>query len=183
MNALTIPLIAIGLAMDAMAVSIASGTAMKGVRIRDALRMAGFFGGFQIGMPVIGYSAGVALSYVISGVDHWIAFFLLSFIGCRMIYESTKAGVKPINPLGLQALVMLSIATSIDALGTGVTFVFADIPLIEAVMVIGAVTFALSFGGLYLGDRMGRMFENVVEVIGGLVLIGIGLKILIEHLC
>jgi len=182
MNTFTIPLIAVGLAMDAFAVSIASGIVMKRVRVSDALKIAVFFGGFQVGMPVIGWSAGVALSYVISGIDHWIAFCLLSFIGCRMIYEATKVSLKLVNPLGLRPLVILSIATSIDALATGVTFVFAKIPLIQAVAFIGAVTFALSFVGIYMGDRMGRVFGNIAEVIGGVVLIGIGLKILVEHL-
>ncbi len=182
MNAHTILPIAVGLAMDAMAVSIASGIAIKRIRIRDALKMAGFFGGFQVGMPVIGWSAGIALSYVIAGVDHWIAFFLLTFIGCRMIYESRRAGPNQVDPMCLRALLMLSVATSIDALGAGVTFVFAGIPIVQAVLVIGAVTFALSLAGLYVGDRMGRVFENVVGVIGGLILIGIGLKMLVEHL-
>lgn len=182
MNTFTIPLIAVGLAMDAFAVSIASGIVIKRVRIRDAFKIAVFFGGFQVGMPVVGWSAGVVLSYVISGIDHWIAFSLLSFIGCRMIYESTKVGLKHVDPLDLRPLFMLSVATSIDALATGVTFVFAKIPLIQAVAFIGAVTFALSFVGVYMGDKMGRMFENMAEVIGGLVLIGIGLKILVDHL-
>jgi putative Mn2+ efflux pump MntP len=178
---ITIVLIAVGLAMDAVAVSIASGMVVRPMRIGYALRTAAFFGGFQAGMPIIGWSGGLALSYLISGVDHWIAFGLLTFIGCRMIYESRKVGSKEVKPLNLHTLLILSVATSIDALGVGITFPFVEISIFTAVAIIGAVTFALSFVAVYVGNRMGHMFESVVEAAGGLVLIAIGARMLLEN--
>ncbi|MCK4597644.1 manganese efflux pump, partial [bacterium] len=126
MNIVTIVFVAFGLAMDAFAVSIASGVAIKNLRINHAFRIALFFGLFQAVMPVIGWLAGIGLKDFICGVDHWIAFGLLSMIGCKMIYESTKLETerKNINPLNISVLLMLSIATSIDALAVGVSFAF-----------------------------------------------------------
>ncbi len=182
MHIVTIWFIAFGLAMDALAVSIATGMTIGRPDRSQALRVAAFFGSFQVGMPIIGWSAGFALSYIITGIDHWIAFCLLAFIGCKMIYESTRREGKRPDPPSITSLLGLSVATSIDALGAGVTFVFADIPLIMALVTIGTVTFVLSFIGVYLGHRIGRVFESIVETAGGVVLIAIGVKILLDHL-
>ena len=184
MDFLTVTLIAVGLAMDCFAVAITSGIAIQQLKINHALRIALFFGGFQALMPVIGWLAGVGLRDFISNIDHWIAFGLLSAIGLKMIYESRKlAGDKGnLDPLNLYVLATLSLATSIDALAVGVSFAFLQIPLISSVLLIDIITFLISFGGVFIGNRTGHFFENKMELVGGLVLIGIGLKILVEHL-
>ncbi|MBS3906180.1 MAG: manganese efflux pump [Syntrophaceae bacterium] len=184
MDFLTLLLIAFGLAMDAFAVSISKGMTIKRQRANHALRIGIFFGSFQAMMPLIGWSAGLTLRDLISGVDHWIAFGLLSLIGCKMIYESTKreGQKKEAGPLNLLTLLVLSIATSIDALAVGISFALLNILIVTPILVIGTVTFALSFLGVLIGNRIGRFFEKKIEVIGGLILIGIGVKILIEHL-
>jgi len=176
--------IALGLAADAFAVSVASGMAIEKVRISSALKIAIFFGSFQAIMPLIGWLGGLTLRGFIAGLDHWIAFGLLSFIGCRMIYESIRIESSPrkINPLNTYALLMLSVATSIDALAVGVSFAFLKIFVPVAIIVIGIVTFLLSFFGTFIGDRFGRFFERQIETAGGLILVGIGTKILVEHL-
>jgi len=184
MHILTIVFIAFGLAMDALAVSIASGVAIKRLRIEHAVKIALFFGTFQAVMPIIGWLAGISLKDFISGVDHWIAFGLLSLIGCKMIYESMKlkADKKQINPLNLHVLIIFSIATSIDALAVGVSFAFLQIAIITPVFIIGMITFGLSFAGVFVGNKLGHFFEQKIEFVGGLILIGIGIKILVEHL-
>ncbi|TES91955.1 MAG: manganese efflux pump [Candidatus Cloacimonadota bacterium] len=184
MSIITIIFIAFGLAIDAFAVSVTSGITIKNLRINNALKIAVFFGLFQAVMPVIGWLTGLSLRDFISGVDHWIAFGLLSLIGCKMIYESTKIGSskKEINPLNVYVLLILSIATSIDALAIGVSFAFLQLSIATPVIVIGTVTFLLSFLGVFVGNRFGHFFENKIEIAGGLVLIGIGIKILVEHL-
>jgi len=184
MDFLTITFIATGLAMDCFAVSITSGIAIKNLRINYALQIALFFGSFQAIMPVIGWFAGRGLRDFISGVDHWVAFGLLGLIGLKMIYESTKleSDKKEINPLNIYVLSMLSIATSIDALAVGVSFAFLKISLVTSIVIIGTITFILSFIGVFVGNRTGHFFENKIELAGGLILIGIGTKILLEHL-
>jgi len=181
---MTIIAIAFGLAMDAFAVSITSGITIKNLRINNALKIALFFGLFQAIMPVIGWLAGLSLKDFISEIDHWIAFGLLSFIGCKMIYESItlQSNEKQIDPLNVYVLLMLSVATSIDALAVGVSFAFLKVSIVTPVVIIGTVTFLLSYLGVYIGDRIGHFFENKIEIAGGLLLIGIGLKILIESL-
>ena len=170
--------------MDAFAVSNSRGITIKNPRIEQALKIAIFFGAFQAIMPVIGWLAGLGLRELIAQVDHWIAFGLLFLIGCRMIYESTKArsDKKMLNPLSLGVLVLLSVATSIDALAAGVSLAFLKISILLPVIIIGIVTLLLSFLGVFVGDRSGHLFQNKAEFAGGLVLIGIGTKILIEHL-
>lgn len=184
MDFISIILIAVGLAMDSFAVSITSGITLKQIRIRDAAKIALFFGLFQAGMPVLGWLAGSGLADLVSEVDHWIAFGLLSFIGGRMIYESVKKeeSKKEVNPLGIYVLLMFSIATSIDALAVGVSFAFLGVYILNPIIVIGVITFLLSFVGVYAGDRFGQILKNKVKIAGGFILIGIGLKILIEHL-
>ena len=183
MNFLTVFIIAIGLAMDAFAVSIASGISLKKCCISNAARIALSFGLFQALMPILGWIAGQTLRSSISHVDHWIAFGLLAFIGGKMIYESRQIdSCKRTDPLQPGTLLLLSIATSIDALAVGFSLAILNVHLFLPVLVIGIVTFVLSFIGVYLGDRIGHICEKQVELIGGLVLIGIGVKILIEHL-
>jgi len=135
-------------------------------------------------MPLIGWSAGLSFRDFISGIDHWIAFGLLSLIGCKMIYESSKMEVnsKKIDPLNVYVLLMLSIATSIDALAVGLSLSFLNVSIALPAIIIGVVTFLLSIFGVYLGNRFGHYFERKIEIIGGLILIGIGIRILINHL-
>jgi putative Mn2+ efflux pump MntP len=135
-------------------------------------------------MPIIGWLAGLSLRDYISAIDHWIAFGLLSFIGCKMIYESitVQSSKKEINPLNVYVLLVLSVATSIDALAVGVSFAFLKVSIVTPVIIIGTVTFLLSYLGVYIGDRIGHFFENKIEIAGGILLIGIGIKILVEGL-
>jgi putative Mn2+ efflux pump MntP len=179
----TILLIALGLAMDAFAVSIAHGMTLKTLRNGNALKMAAFFGSFQAVMPVLGWLAGLSLLDLISGVDHWAAFGLLFFIGCKMIYESFKTtpNEKEQKTLTLSILLMLSVATSIDALAVGLSFAFLKIAIAIPIVIIGAVTFLLSFLGVTFGNKFGKFLGNKIEIVGGLVLVTIGMKILLEH--
>lgn len=185
MNILTIIIIAIGLAMDAFAVSIASGTFYKKPQKSHAFRLALAFGGFQAIMPLIGWLAGLGLKNVITDYDHWVAFTLLTVIGFKMIYESFK--IKQVQKksaeLSNTMLLILAVATSIDALAVGVTFGFL-LPgsVILAVVIIGIITFVFSYTGFYIGKSFGHFFETGIEALGGLILIGIGSKILFEHL-
>jgi putative Mn2+ efflux pump MntP len=181
---ITILAIAFGLAMDAFAVSIASGTTIKQLKLEHALRIALFFGGFQAFMPVLGWLAGGAVSEVVKSVDHWIIFGILGFIGGKMIYESRrmKEDEDKFDYTKVSVLLFLSLATSIDALAVGFSFAFLDISIIKPIAVIGGVTFLLSLLGVYLGDRFGHLFESGIEVIGGGLLIGVGIKVLVEHL-
>jgi putative Mn2+ efflux pump MntP len=180
----SILLLAVGLSLDALAVSLCSGLAVPRVRLSHALKMASFFGGFQMLMPVLGWFAGYGLRRFITGVDHWIAFGLLLLVGGRMIYEALhedSCEARP-DPFRWATLFALAVATSIDALAVGVTLSFLTTSLVVPVAIIGAVTFALSFGGVLAGRRIGGVLGNKVEIAGGVILIGIGLKILIEHL-
>lgn len=176
--------IAFGLAMDAFAVSIASGITIKHLKIRNALTIATWFGSFQAFMPLIGWLAGLSLRTFISGVDHWIAFGLLNGIGLKMIYESCKVESieRQMNPLNVFVLLVLSVATSIDALAVGLSLSFLKIAIAVPAIVIGTVTFLLTLLGVFVGNRFGHFFEKKIEILGGLILIGIGIKILIEHL-
>jgi putative Mn2+ efflux pump MntP len=184
MNLFEFVFVAVGLAMDSFAVSVTSGATTKNLRINGALKMAMLFGLFQAGMPIIGWLAGLGAIEFISGVDHWIAFGLLGLIGCRMIYESFKIEPKKeeINYLSVYVLLMLSVATSIDALAVGLSFAFLRIFIAIPIIVIGIVTFVLSFLGVFAGNRFGNFFGKRIETVGGLILIGIGIKILFEHL-
>lgn len=181
---ITTTFVAFGLAMDAFAVSVSRGITVRHLKIDQALRIALFFGSFQAIMPVIGWLAGLSLRDFISDFDHWIAFGLLSFIGCKMIYEAfgMEEEKKEANPLNVSVLLVLSVATSIDALAVGVSFAFLKISIVTPVLVIGIVTFLLSFLGASVGNRLGHFFEKKIEILGGLILIGIGVKILVDHL-
>jgi putative Mn2+ efflux pump MntP len=184
MHWVMIIVIAVGLAMDAFAVSIVSGSTYKQLHIRHALRMAAFFGGFQAFMPLIGSLAGLSLKEYITTYDHWIAFGLLSAVGGKMIYESFK--IKSVednpDPSSILVLLVLSVATSIDALAIGVTLSLITSSIALAVVIIGLTTFVLSYFGVLIGKRFGHFFENKIEILGGLILIAIGVKILVEHL-
>ncbi len=184
MDTVAILFIAFGLAMDAFAVSVTSGFAIKTLKINHALRIATSFGVFQAIMPLIGWLAGFGLRDFISGVDHWVAFGLLSVIGVKMIIESTKmkSAEKKADPLNIYVLLILSVATSIDALAVGLTLSVLKTAVITPALIIGVVTFILSFIGVYIGDRFGHFFESKIEVAGGLILIIIGAKILFEHI-
>lgn len=180
----TIILIALGLSLDAFAVSIASGVTIKRLRFKHALIIAAFFGGFQAAMPIAGWQAGVSLRSLIQEVDHWLAFSFLTVIGCKMIYESSRCrlGGERFDPLTISALFLLSLATSIDALVVGLSLSFLKVTIWIPALIIGAITFFLSLFGVFIGDRCGHFFENKIQATGGLILIAIGLKILLEHL-
>jgi putative Mn2+ efflux pump MntP len=182
MDVITLFAIAISLALDAFSVAIASGIETKNQTKSAALKMATSFGAFQAFMPLIGWSAGIELLDLISGFDHWAAFIILAVIGFKMIYEALKQEKTQKKPLNLYTLLFLSIATSIDALAAGLSFAFLKISILMAITVIGTVTFALSLLGASFGKKLGNTFSDKVEVTGGLILIGIGTKIVIEHL-
>jgi putative Mn2+ efflux pump MntP len=184
LDVLTVVLIAVGLAMDAFAVSIASGMTITRNRRRAGFLTAAFFGGFQMLMPVIGWAVGLSLADLISSVDHWIAFGLLAFIGVKMIYEGTKKEEErqSATELKMHSLLILSVATSIDALMVGLSFAFLQTSIALPIAAIGVVTFALSLIGFYFGNGLGKVFGHRIEIAGGVVLILIGVKILLEHL-
>lgn len=177
-------LIALALAMDAFAVSIASGITIRKARVKHALIMGAWFGSFQAIMPLLGWLAGLKLRGYISEIDHWVTFVLLSFIGGKMIYESFKiqAIEERTNPFASHVLFILALATSIDALATGLSFAVLKVEIFTPAVVIGVITFIMSFAGVLIGERGAHFFEKKIEFIGGLVLIGIGTKILLSHL-
>lgn len=183
--------ISVGLAMDAFAVSLTSGVIIKDLKIKNALKIGLFFGLFQCIMPILGWLAGINFSNYIKTFDHWIAFFLLGFIGAKMIYEalSTKKddSEDKINkdPLNNKLLFFLAIATSIDALAVGVFFAAGGenaLAILKDGLIIGVITFIISFAGVFLGKKFGSLFQKQAEIAGGIILIIIGVKILIEHL-
>ena len=185
MGIISIILIGVGLAMDAFSVSVTDGILLKKPTVFQAGKIAFFFGAFQFIMPCLGFLLGSAFKRYIEAFDHWIAFILLIFIGGKMIFEAIfkKEDDEEIkNPLSFITLLILAIATSIDALAVGVTFATISVPVVYASTVIGAVTFAISFAGVYIGSRCGDLFGNKSEIVGGLVLSAIGIKILVEHL-
>ncbi len=183
MNLLSILLIAVGLAMDAFAVSIICGLTLKKLQIKHAFTIAFSFGFFQGVMPVIGWLAGIGFKDFISNIDHWIAFGLLVVIGGKMIYESFKLepSVKS-RELGWYFLLFLSIATSIDAFTVGLSFSFLKVEIITPSCIIGAVTFVLSITGVVIGKKVGHLFERKIEAFGGAILILSGFKILLTHI-
>jgi putative Mn2+ efflux pump MntP len=175
-------LIAFGLAMDSFSVSIANGLATKTFKISKALTIALFFGLFQGLMPIFGWLAGESVADYISAFDHWIAFVLLTFIGVKMIYESiTEKPNKFLGVYSFKVILILSVATSIDALAVGLSYSFLGISIFFPAIIIGVITFLLSFFGVYMGRRFGKILKNRIEILGGLILVIIGLKILFEH--
>ena len=186
-------LIGVGLSMDAFAVSICKGLGMKRVNYRHALVIALFFGGFQALMPVIGWLLGSQFASLVTSVAHWIAFGLLAFIGGKMLWDALSQGGSDSegeadakakaahDRLDVRELLMLAVATSIDALAVGVTFAFLDVNIGAAVGIIGVTTFALSLVGVVVGNRFGARYEKPSTSLGGLVLIAIGVKTVLEH--
>lgn len=183
MSIFEIILIGVSLAMDAFAVSICKGLSMKKMNWKSAVIIALYFGAFQALMPVLGYLLGTTFSGFVESVDHWIAFVLLSIIGGNMIKESFSSEEEKRNDnVDVKTMLILSIATSIDALAVGVTFAFFKTNIILSISVIGLITFALSIIGVKIGNKFGDKFQNKAEFLGGVILIIIGIKILLEHL-
>lgn len=182
----TVILIALSLAMDAFSVSVTNGMCMKNIKIKEALLIAFVYGFFQFIMPMAGYFGAYILKDYIEKVDHWIAFVILFFIGFKMITEAIeelkeKSECK-IKDISFKVLIIQGIATSIDALAAGIGLVALNIPILSSVSIIGLITFTLCFTGVYLGKKMGGYLKGKAEILGGVILILIGLKILIEHL-
>lgn len=183
MDMFTIVLIAVGLAMDAFAVSVARGMTANKDRLKQAMILASLFGGFQALMPLIGWLAGLSFSDLIMGIDHWIAFGLLSFIGAKMIYDAVKGGEESEGvELTWFLALTLAVATSIDALMVGLSFAFLETSILVPIVVIGLVTFALCFLGFMFGSSLGKFFGGKIRIVGGAILILIGFRILVEHL-
>lgn len=183
MSFFNIIMIAIALSFDAMAVAAVSGARDRHISFRQSLKIALAFGFFQFFMPLVGWLAGIGLKNFISGFDHWVAFLLLAAIGLRMLMESfssTKESQTDIN--NWKVLILLSLATSIDAMVVGITFALLPVKIWFATILIGTTTFILSLLAIYIGKKFGELWGKKSEAIGGLVLIGIGLKILIGHL-
>lgn len=183
MGIIELVLIAVGLAMDAFAVSICKGLSMKKMDWKKAGIIGAYFGIFQGGMPLVGYLLGVGFQEKIQAVDHWIAFALLAFIGGNMIKEALSKDEEDCNDsVDFKTMIVLAIATSIDALAVGVTFAFLKVNIILAVLLIGIITFIISMVGVKIGNVFGDKYEKKAEFAGGLILILLGLKILLEHL-
>lgn len=168
--------------MDAFAVSVAAGLSLQRSCFPHALKRGVVFGSFQAAMPVLGWLGGLGFRPILEPVDHWIAFGLLAIIGLHMIISSWNATDSTKHAGSFVQLIVLGIATSIDALAIGLTFALLGVDILFAILIIGAVTFAMSFGGVYLGQRVGRLFARRIEAIGGLILILIGVRILFKHL-
>jgi putative Mn2+ efflux pump MntP len=183
MDLITIIVIAVGLAMDAFAVSIVSGSVYQQLHVRHALRMAVFFGGFQAFMPLIGSLVGMSVKDYIADYDHWVAFGLLAAVGGKMVYESFKIELakKNLDPSNVLVLLILALATSIDDLAIGITLSLIVSSITVAVIIIGLVTFVLSYLGVCIGKKFGHFFENKIEALGGIILVGLGVKIVLEH--
>ena len=187
MSFLEILLISVSLAADAFAVSICKGLSLKKINIKDAVKIGIWFGLFQALMPTIGFFLGETFEHIITSMDHWIAFILLAIIGGKMIAEVIK-GVdndeeeSNQDKLDLKELTIMAVATSIDALAVGITFAFLSYPLAESVTIIGVTTFVISIAGVYIGNIFGSRYKKGASLIGGIILILIGLKILLEHL-
>ena len=175
-------LIAVGLSMDAFAVSVCKGLSVKKVGVKHAALAGLYFGGFQFLMPVIGYLLGFRFENIIQNVDHWIAFVLLAFIGGNMIKESFSKAEEMNDDFGIKTMLIMAVATSIDALAVGITFAFLNVSILPASALIGVTTFLLSFAGIYIGNVFGACYKSKAELAGGVILILIGLKILLEHL-
>ena len=186
MSLITVILLGLALAMDAFAVSLSTGATMCKMHLRHALRMAGFFGAFQAIMPIAGWSAGRLAADLIQAYDHWVAFFLLSIIGGKMIYEAVwgekDEDEEKKDPHNVYLLLTLAVATSIDAAAVGISLSFLHVAIVLPSIIIGVITFFVSLLGTSIGCKAGSLFGSKIEILGGLVLIGIGAKILIQHL-
>ena len=181
-------LMGVGLSMDAFAVSICKGLAMRKVNKKQAFVIGLFFGGFQALMPFIGWALGSQFEAYITSIDHWIAFVLLAVIGGKMVKEAVSEKgeddkVEQMDPpLDIKEMFILAVATSIDALAVGITFAFLNYPIVEAITIIGITTFVISIIGVYVGNFFGSKYKKRAEIVGGVILILLGVKILLEHL-
>ena len=180
-------LIAAGLSMDAFAVSICKGLGMKKVNLKVAFVLALFFGGFQALMPLIGWALGSQFLWLISPIGHWIAFVLLAVIGGKMLWEALhdeegEDDGKPADKIDLGEFFILAVATSIDALAVGISFAALAVDIVPSILIIGVVTFCFTIAGVFVGNFFGSRYEKPASIVGGVVLILIGLKILLEHL-
>lgn len=180
-------LIAIGLSMDSLAVSVTCGAVMRQYSVWSLIRIGSVFALFQAGMTLIGYMAGLGFEQYIRSFDHWIAFFLLLYLGGKMIYEELRPQKEEdesckCRSISNRTLCGMGIATSIDALAVGISLAIINSPLVSLVVIVGVVTFLFSAFGVYFGCRAGRKIDIKLELIGGLILIAIGTKILLEHL-
>lgn len=182
MSFLTLFILSVSLSFDSFAVSVSSGLAKKEIKFRQALRIAFFLALFQALMPVIGWFGGISVKEFIEPIDHWVALGLLSIIGIKMIVECYKCDEeKTLDPLRFRTIITMALATSIDALAVGVSFALINVNLYVAVIVIGAVTFIASMIGILMGKKTGARFGRKIEALGGLLLIAIGVKIVLEH--
>jgi manganese efflux pump family protein len=181
---ISILVIAVGLGMDAFSVAIGIGAVSRKVAFTPVLRLSTSFGLFQFMMPIVGWLGGMTVADYIAGFDHWIAFVLLLYVGGKMIHESfqSEEKVHPNDPTKGLMLLMLSVATSIDALAVGLSLAFLKAPILYPSLIIGAVAFIMTAAGMSFGEKLGKICGKRVEVIGGIILIGIGAKILIDHL-
>lgn len=186
MGFLEVLFIGVGLSADAFSVAVCKGLNMPKLNLRHGYIIALFFGVFQAVMPIIGYLLGTGFSSYIEAFDHWIAFALLAFIGGKMAAEAVRGGdgneEEKDGALKIGELTVMAIATSIDALAVGITFAFLAVNIVPAAAIIGVTTFALSLAGVLIGNKFGAKYKNKAELAGGIILILIGLKILLEHL-
>ena len=183
MSLLELFLVAVGLSMDAFAVSVCKGLAMRRLSLGKAAIIGLWFGGFQAGMPLLGFFLGKQFEAYITSIDHWIAFVLLSLIGISMIHEAlSKEEEKADASLDVRTMFLLAVATSIDALAVGITFAFLQVHIVPAISFIGVTTFLLSAFGVKVGNVFGTKYKSKAEITGGIILIAMGLKILLEHL-
>lgn len=183
MGTLEILLLGVGLSMDAFAVSICKGLSMKKMSWKKAIIIALYFGVFQAIMPIIGYFLGNTFENFVTSFDHWIAFILLALIGGNMIKESfDNEDDKKNDKVDFKTMIILAVATSIDALAVGITFAFFNVNLLLASFIIGIVTFTISCFGVKIGNRFGDKYQNKAELMGGVILVLLGTKILLEHL-
>ena len=183
MSLFTLFVTAVGLSMDAFAVSICKGLAMKKLSVKKALIIGLWFGGFQALMPTIGYLLGTRFESYVTAIDHWIAFVLLVLIGANMIKEALSKEEDTANDsVDVKTMFLLAVATSIDALAVGVTYAFLQVQIVPAVAFIGIITFSLSVVGVKIGNVFGLRYKSKAEITGGVILILMGTKILLEHL-
>lgn len=183
MELVEIILISVALGMDAFAVAVCKGLSFEKMSLKKAVIVACYFGGFQALMPVIGFFLGSRFETIVTSIDHWIAFILLGMIGGNMIKEAFEESRENCNDdICFKTMIMLGIATSIDALAVGITFAFLNVKLIFAVSCIGIITFLLSIIGVKIGNQFGTKYESKAELVGGCILILMGIKILLEHL-
>ena len=183
MGIIEILFISIGLAMDSFAVAICKGLSMKKMNWKKAGIIGLYFGGFQALMPLIGFLLGVTFQNLVTAIDHWIAFALLLFIGGNMIKEAFDKEAETCNDnVDFKTMVVLAVATSIDALAVGITFAFLKVNIVLALLMIGIIAFLLSIIGVKIGNKFGDKYEKKAELAGGIILILMGLKILLEHL-